>query len=223
MNKIEKENKEISLQISEYLLQIKAIKLNISKPFTWASGWKSPIYCDNRKILSFPKVRTFVRQELVKRINDEYGTPDVIAGIATGGIAIGALVAQDLGLPFVYVRASEKKHGLNNKIEGVVKPGQSVVVIEDLISTGRTSLEVVKVLRDTGCKVQGMIAIFTYGFKISEENFKKAKCPLITLLDYDILIQQAADNNYIRESDLLSLVKWRDNPEGWENEIKSKK
>jgi orotate phosphoribosyltransferase len=223
MNKTEKENKEISLQISEYLLQIKAIKLNISKPFTWASGWKSPIYCDNRKILSFPKVRTFVRQELAKRINDEYGTTDVIAGVATGGIAIGALVAQDLGLPFVYVRASEKQHGLNNQIEGVVKPNQSVVVIEDLISTGRTSLEVVKVLKDAGCKIQGMIAIFTYGFKIAEENFKKAKCPLNTLLDYDILIQQAVDSDYIRESDLLSLVKWRDNPEDWKNKIESKK
>jgi len=208
-------NEDVALQISEFLLQIKAIKLNVEKPFTWASGWKSPIYCDNRKTLSYPKIRTFIRQQFVDIINEEFGLPDVIAGVATGGIAIGALVAQDLGLPFVYIRSAEKTHGLTNKIEGVVETGQSVVVVEDLISTGGSSLGAVEALREASCKVQGMVAIFTYGFNVAEDAFKEAKCPLVTLSNYNALIEKAVDSNYIREEDLESLKKWREDPAAW--------
>ena len=169
-------NEEIALQISEYLLQIKAIKLNSKQPFNWASGWKSPIYCDNRKTLSYPKIRTYIRQTFTNIINEHYGKPDVIAGVATGAIAIGALVAQELGLPFVYIRSSAKDHGLKNNIEGVIESGQSVIVVEDLISTGKTSLEAVEILRNANCNVKGMIAIFTYNFNTSEQAFKNAKC-----------------------------------------------
>ncbi len=204
-----------ALQISEFLLQIKAIKLNISKPYTWASGWKSPIYCDNRKTLSYPKIRTYIRQELVRIIAEEFGNADVIAGVATGGIAMGALVAQELGLPFIYVRPTEKSHGLENQIEGVVEPGQSVIVIEDLVSTGKSSLNAVDAIVRAGCTVKGMAAVFTYGFKVAQDNFKKAKCPLVTLLDYDTLIKQAVDKDYVKETHLKSLKKWREEPESW--------
>lgn len=204
-----------SYKIAEYLLQIKAIKLQPENPFTWASGWKSPIYCDNRKTLSYPAVRTFIRQQFVETIKKEYGKPDVIAGVATGGIAQGALVAQDLGLPFVYVRSEAKKHGLTNMIEGVVEKGQSVVVIEDLISTGGSSLKAVEALREAGCIVKGMVAIFSYDFKVAEENFEAAKCSLRTLSDYHILIEEALKNNYITEKDLDSLKKWREAPDKW--------
>ena len=204
-----------SRKIADYLLQIKAIKLQPDKPFTWASGWKSPIYCDNRKTLSYPTVRTFIRQQFVEQIKNEFTNTDVIAGVATGGIAQGALVAQDMGLPFVYVRSEAKKHGMTNMIEGVIEPGQSVVVIEDLISTGGSSLKAVQALRDAGCNVKGMVAIFTYGFKEAVDNFKQANCPLITLSNYHILIEEALKNNYITEKDLASLRKWREAPDKW--------
>jgi orotate phosphoribosyltransferase len=208
-------NNESALKVAEFLLQIKAIKLEVSNPFTWASGWKSPIYCDNRKTLSYPKIRTYIRQQFVRVINEEFGVPDVIAGVATGGIAHGALVAQDLGLPFVYVRQSEKTHGLENKIEGVIQSGQSVVVIEDLISTGGSSLKAVEALRSAGCEVKGMAAIFTYGFKVADDVFKKAKCPVMTLSNYELLIQQAVKSGYVDEDDLVTLSKWRMNPDKW--------
>jgi orotate phosphoribosyltransferase len=210
-----KSNEESALKIAEFLLQIKAIKLQPGKPFTWASGWKSPIYCDNRVTLSYPKVRTFIRQEFVKVITEKFGKPDVIAGVATGGIAQGALVAQELGLPFVYVRSEAKKHGLTNMIEGVVEKGQSVVVIEDLISTGGSSLKAVEALRDAGCTVKGMAAIFTYGFKNAADNFKKSKCKLTTLSDYETLIKQALQSGYVNDKDLKSLQQWRENPAEW--------
>ena len=208
-------NKEIAITISEYLLQIKAIKLNVKEPFTWASGLKSPIYCDNRKTLSFPKIRTFIRQQFVEIINEEFGSVDLIAGVATGAIAHGVLVAQELGLPFVYVRSSEKKHGLENKIEGHFESGQSVVVIEDLVSTGKSSLQAVNALRGAGCEVKGMAAIFSYNLKRASDNFKEAQCKLITLSDYDELIKQAIESNYISEGDLKSLITWRKDPDSW--------
>lgn len=208
-------NDESALKVAEFLLQIKAIKLQPNKPFTWASGWKSPIYCDNRVTLSYPKVRTYIRQQFVKAINEKYAKPDVIAGVATGGIAQGALVAEELGLPFVYVRSEAKKHGMTNLIEGVVEKGQSVVVIEDLISTGGSSIKAVEALREAGCEVKGMAAIFTYGFKTSEDNFKKAKCNLLALSNYETLIKQALKSKYITEKDLKSLQEWRLNPAEW--------
>ncbi len=196
-------------------MQIKAIKLNLQNPFTWASGWKSPIYCDNRKTLSYPKIRTYIRQQFADLIRNEFGLPDVIAGVATGAIAHGALVAEELGLPFVYVRSAPKEHGLANLIEGVISSGQSVIVIEDLISTGGSSLKAVEALRDAGCNVKGMIAIFTYGFPKATESFAKAKCKLATLSDYNSLLQQAVDTNFINESDLTYLATWRETPDKW--------
>lgn len=202
-------------KIAEYLLQIKAVKLQPDQPFTWASGWKSPIYCDNRKTLSYPQIRTFIRQQFVNVINNEFAKPDVIAGVATGGIAQGALVAQDMGLPFVYVRSEAKKHGLTNMIEGVVEQGQSVVVIEDLISTAGSSMKAIDALREKGCTVKGMVAIFTYGFDEATENLKKANCKTATLCDYNTLIDVALKQNYINESDLASLKEWREKPFAW--------
>lgn len=210
-------NEDAALNIAEFLLQIKAIKLQPDAPFTWASGWKSPIYCDNRVTLSYPKVRTYIRQEFVEAILNEFGKPDVIAGVATGGIAQGALIAQEMGLPFVYVRSEAKKHGMTNMIEGIVEKGQSVVIIEDLVSTGGSSLKAVEALREAGCEVKGMAAIFTYGFKVAKDNFKKAKCKLITLSNYEILIKQALQSRYITDKDLQSLKKWSENPAEWNN------
>ncbi len=207
--------KERALKVAEFLLQIKAIKLNPSTPFTWASGWKSPIYCDNRKTLSYPQIRTFLRQEMVKLIEDEFGDVDLIAGVATGGIALGALVAQELGLPFAYVRSSEKKHGLGNQIEGVVDKGQSVVVIEDLISTGGSSLSAVAALREAGCQVKGMVAIFSYVFPKAEKAFKDANCKLVTLSNYPCLIEQAIASEYIGDEQLETLEAWRNAPDQW--------
>lgn len=213
-----KKNNDIALKTAEYLLQIKAIKLNLQKPFIWASGWNSPIYCDNRKTLSYPKIRTYIRQQFVEIIREEFGTPDVIAGVATGAIAQGVLVAQYLGLPFVYVRSAPKEHGLSNLIEGVVEKGQSVVVIEDLISTGGSSLKAVEALRDAGCDVKGMAAIFTYGFPKAAESFEKANCKLVTLSDYNSLLQQACESNFIKEEDLAHLSEWREAPDKWGKE-----
>lgn len=206
---------ESALKVAEFLLQIKAIQLQPNKPFTWASGWKSPIYCDNRKSLSYPKIRTYIRQQLAKAIQEEYGKPDVIAGVATGGIAQGALVAQELNLPFVYVRPEPKKHGLGNQVEGVIEKGQNVVLIEDLISTGKSSLNAVEAIRDAGCDVKGMVAIFTYGFEIADENFKKNKCDVIALSDYDTLITQALKTKYITKNDVDTLKAWKQSPETW--------
>ena len=208
-------NKEAALAISEYLLQIKAVKLNVAEPFTWASGMKSPIYCDNRKTLSFPRIRTFIRQQFVDIITEEYNSVDLIAGVATGAIAHGVLVAEAMGLPFVYVRSSEKKHGLSNKIEGEYKSGQRVVVIEDLISTGKSSLNAVEALRSVGCDVKGMAAIFSYNLKVADDNFKNAKCALHTLDDYETLVNFAVENDYISEKDLNSLKEWRKAPDKW--------
>ena len=208
-------NESVALDTAEFLLQIKAIKLDKDHPFTWSSGIISPIYCDNRKILAYPKIRTFVRQEFSRLIAEEYGSIDLIAGVATGAIAIGALVAQELGLPFAYVRSSKKEHGLSNQIEGVVESGQSVVVIEDLVSTGKSSLAAVTALREAGCNVKGMVAIFTYGLSSAEENFKRENCSLHTLTNYNSLISLAQQKNYIKESDKQSLISWRENPEAW--------
>ena len=206
---------DTAYKVAEFLLQIKAIKLQPENPFTWASGIKSPIYCDNRKTLSYPKIRNYIRQHFVQTINNHFPTPDLIAGVATGGIAIGVLVAQEMGLPFVYVRSEEKKHGLTNMIEGHFESGQNVVVIEDLISTGGSSLKAVDALREKGCLVKGMAAIFTYGFEESVQNFKKAKCRLETLTNYDTLIETAVKKEYINEKDIDSLKKWRQKPKTW--------
>jgi orotate phosphoribosyltransferase len=204
-----------ALKIAEFLLQIKAIKLQPEQPFTWASGWKSPIYCDNRKTLSYPQIRTFIRQQFVSLINEKFATPDVIAGVATGGIAIGALVAQEMGLPFIYIRSEAKKHGLTNMIEGELTSGQNVVVIEDLISTAGSSLKAVEALREKGANVKGMVAIFTYGFDVANEKLKEANCITNSLCDYNTLIEVALKHEYINESDLESLKNWRENPSGW--------
>lgn len=208
-------NNDRALKVAEFLLQIKAIKLQPTNPFTWASGWKSPIYCDNRKTLSYPAIRTFIRQAYAEVILEKYGKPDLIAGVATGGIAQGALVAQELGIPFVYVRSSAKGHGLGNQIEGDFEAGQKVVVIEDLLSTGGSSLQAVEALRKAGCEVKGLVAIFTYDFDVAKENFKNANCPYETLTNYDFLMEQAVRHDYINESDLDSLRQWRANPSEW--------
>ena len=210
-------NETSAAKVAEYLLQIKAIKLQPSNPFTWASGWKSPIYCDNRKTLSYPKIRTFIREEMVKTILEKYGKPDVIAGAATGGIAQGALVAQEMELPFIYVRSSPKAHGMTNLIEGVVEKGQKIVVIEDLISTGGSSLKAVEALRDFGCLVEGMVAIFSYGFDEAKNNFTKANTNYISLSDYNTLIETAVKTNFITQDQVESLKTWRDNPSVWGN------
>jgi len=204
-----------ALKIAEFLLQIKAVKLSPAKPFSWASGWKSPIYCDNRKTLSYPAVRTYIRQQFVHVINHEFGRPDMVAGVATGGIAHGALVAHDLGLPFIYVRSSAKEHGMKNQVEGDLTVGRSVVVVEDLVSTGASSLNAVQSLRDAGCEVKGMVSIFTYGFEEARLAFEQARVKLVSLTDYPILLEQALHSNYITEKDVLSLNEWRKDPSNW--------
>ena len=208
-------NIEVELQVADYLLQIKAIELKPQAPFTWASGLKSPIYCDNRKTLSFPVCRTHIRQQFVSVIQEKFGTPDIIAGVATGGIAIGALVAQEMGIPYAYVRSEVKKHGLGNQVEGVVEPNQKVVVIEDLISTGKSSLSAVSALREAGLDIMGMVAIFTYDFQIAKEAFQDADVKLHTLTDYHALLQQALRKEYISEEQLSTLKVWREDPAAW--------
>ena len=209
---------ETAARTAKFLLQVKAVKLNNDHPFTWASGRKSPIYCDNRVTLSYPEIRTFIRQRFVDIINENFGEVDVIAGVATGGIAQGALVAQELGKPFVYVRSEEKKHGLTNQIEGEVHEGQVVVVIEDLVSTGKSSLIAVHALREKGCVVKGMAAIFTYGLEVACKNFEDAMVELYTLTDYDSLVQVAREEEYILPEQMDSLSAWRHNPEKWSDE-----
>ena len=211
-------NSSMAAKTAEFLLTVKAVKLNNEHPFTWASGRKSPIYCDNRVTLSYPEIRTFIRQRFTDIVSEMWGDVDVIAGVATGGIAQGALVAQELGKPFVYVRSEQKSHGLTNQIEGEVHGGQSVVVIEDLVSTGKSSLIAVKALRERGCVVKGMAAIFTYGLKVADDNFKEADVELVTLTDYDTLIGVAKEREYIRHEALDSLAAWRENPERWSDE-----
>lgn len=202
-------------KVAEFLLQIKAISLRPEEPYKWASGWNAPIYCDNRKTLSYPRIRTFIRQEIVKTIDEHFGRPDLIAGVATGGIPQAALVAQEFGLPLVYVRPEPKGHGTENQIEGVVESGQSVIIIEDLVSTGKSSLQAVDALRKAGCTVKGMVAIFTYGFDVAKKNFLENKCPLVTLTDYGAVLEKAIETNYIQETDLESLNEWRLNPAEW--------
>lgn len=204
-----------ALKVAEFLLKIKAVKLQPGKPFTWASGLKSPIYCDNRITLSFPHIRTFIRQEFVRAIENEFPKPDVIVGVATGGIAQGALVAEDMGLPFAYVRPEPKSHGLGNQVEGVIESGQSAIVIEDLVSTGKSSLNAIDAIINSGAVVKGMAAIFTYGFSDAEKRFTEKNIPLVTLTNYDILVQQALQSGYITEEDLSSLQDWRKDPKSW--------
>jgi orotate phosphoribosyltransferase len=205
----------ISKKIADYLLQIKAIKLQPSNPFTWASGWKSPIYCDNRKTLSFPEVRTYIRDSFAFTVAQKYPEAELIAGVATGAIAHGALVAEKMGLPFIYVRSEAKGHGLGNQIEGYYEKGQKVVVIEDLISTGGSSLSAVKALREAGCEVLGMVAIFTYGFKKAADGFEAEKCTLDTLSNYNELIECAVKSGYIGQAEVETLKKWRLDPSVW--------
>jgi orotate phosphoribosyltransferase len=206
---------EIEQQVAEFLLQIKAIKLQPDNPFTWASGWKSPIYCDNRVTLSYPSIRTYIRQKLSLVIQEEFGSVGCIAGVATAGIPQGALVAQELGLPFIYVRAKPKEHGTGNMIEGEIMPGQRIVVIEDLISTGKSSLQAVEALREAGYEVAGLAAIFSYGFDVAEENFKKAKCRYITLSNYSAMLKFAEEKQYINSKSLDLLHQWRKDPAEW--------
>ena len=208
-------NKYTAKKTAELLLQINAIKLNSKNPFTWASGWKSPIYCDNRITLSYPAVRVFLKEEIAKIVEKQHGMPDVIAGVATGAIAIGILVAQELGVPFVYVRPEPKKHGRKNQIEGYLERGQNVVVIEDLISTGKSSLNAVEALKEAGAVVKGMVAIFSYGFDIASANFEDKNIELTTLSNYESLLEQALDSNYISDKELLTLTDWRRNPSEW--------
>ena len=202
-------------KIANLLLQNKAIKLNPAKPFQWASGWKSPIYCDNRKTLSYPDIRTTIKQEFVNLINEKFEKVEAIAGVATGAIAQAALVAEMMSLPLLYVRSSAKSHGLENLVEGDPQPGQRIVVIEDLISTGGSSLKAVEALRQIDCNVIGMVAIFTYGFKQSENKFKEAECTLYTLSNYEVLIDQALETGYISSEQIEVLKKWRLDPENW--------
>ena len=210
---------DIELKVAEFLLQIKAIKLQPNNPFTWASGWKSPIYCDNRITLSHPSVRTYIRQKLSQLIQEEFGSVDIIAGVATAGIPQGALVAQELGLPFAYVRSKAKEHGTGSLIEGEIVEGQRVVVIEDLISTGKSSLQAVEALRNAGLSVAGLVAIFTYGFDQADENFAAAKCRYATLSNYNTLIEYAAEQSFIAQKDVDLLTQWRRNPSEWGKEL----
>lgn len=201
--------------IASLLLDIQAVKLNPENPFTWASGWKSPIYCDNRKTLSYPDVRKTIKEDFARVVKEKYPEAEVIAGVATGAIAHGLLVAEALNLPFIYVRASAKKHGLGNKVEGAWKKGQKVVVIEDLVSTGGSSLSAVEALKGEELEVLGMLAIFTYGFPIADENFKKAEVELTTLSNYHKLLELAEEAKYISSDQKATLQEWRKDPSGW--------
>lgn len=207
--------KKLESLVAEKLLKISAIKLQPNNPFVWASGWNSPIYTDNRKTLSFPELRNFIKLELCRVIMENFEAPDAVAGVATGAIAQGALVADELGLPYVYVRSTPKDHGLENLIEGSLKPGQKVVVIEDLVSTGGSSLKAVEAIRNAGCEVVGMVAIFTYGFPVAVKRFNEAGVNLITLSNYNSMLEAAVATNYIKDSDLETLKEWRKDPANW--------
>lgn len=208
--------KTLEKLFAEKLLRIKAIKLQPANPFTWASGWKSPFYCDNRKTLSYPALRNFVKLEICRIIEERFGEVDAIAGVATGAIPQGALVADELNLPFVYVRSTPKDHGLENLIEGELRPGMKVVVIEDLISTGGSSLKAVEAIRNNGCEVIGMVASFTYGFPVSVEAFKNAKVTLVTLTNFEAVLEAALRTEYISEKDIPVLDAWRKDPAHWD-------
>ncbi len=210
-------NKDTAQKTAELLLQINAIKLQPQEPFTWASGWKSPIYCDNRITLSYPAIRNHLREHIANQIEELYGKPDIIAGVATGAIGIGILVADYMNLPFCYVRPEAKKHGRQNKIEGTVSENQTVVVVEDLISTGKSSLLAVDALRESNLNVKGMLAIFSYGFNIAEENFKNANVALNTLSNYENLLLNAEKSNYITAEQTKTLGNWREDPANWKN------
>ena len=209
------ERTKLEHQFAEKLLNIKAIKLQPTTPFTWASGWKSPFYCDNRKTLSFPELRSYVKLELCRLILEEFPEVDAIAGVATGAIAQGALVADQLGLPFAYVRSKPKDHGLENLIEGEIRPDMKVVVVEDLISTGGSSLKACQALRNNGCIVIGMIASYTYGFDVAVKAFQEADVKLITLTNYEAVVETALETGYIRHEDVPLLNEWRKNPSEW--------
>ena len=201
--------------VAEKLLQVKAIQLNIEEPYTWASGWKSPIYCDNRKILSFPYVRDFIKSEISSVIFEQFATAEVLAGVATAGIAWGAMAADQLKLPYIYVRPKPKEHGMGNQIEGSFTPGQKVLVIEDLISTGKSSLQVCEVLKEANMEVIGMVSIFNYGFSYAAKAFDRAGIPFISLTNYEVLINLAVEKGIISPIQLNSLLNWRNNPAGW--------
>ena len=207
--------KETAKIVAKKLLEINAIKLNVENPFTWASGWKSPIYCDNRLSLSYPEVRTFIKNQLASTIQENFSGAEAIAGVATAGIPQGALVADALNIPFIYVRSKPKGHGLENLIEGKVTKGQKVVVIEDLVSTGGSSLKAIEALRKSEFSVLGMVSIFTYGFPVAQENFDNAKVPLISLSTYNELIDEALHLNYVTEEQILKLKNWREDPGSW--------
>lgn len=208
-------NKKTASEVATKLLEIEAIRLQPSKPFTWASGWKSPIYCDNRLSLSYPDVRTFIKLCLTQAVREHFSTAESIAGVATAGIPQGALLADELKLPFIYVRSKPKGHGMENMIEGKVTPGQKVVVVEDLVSTGGSSLKAVVDLKAAGFDVLGMVAIFTYGFEIAKQNFEAAGVKLVCLSDYSAMLPQALANDYIDDDTLASLVEWRKDPASW--------
>jgi len=201
--------------VAEKLLQVNAVKLNVASPYTWASGWKSPIYCDNRKVLSFPYVRDFIKSELCSVIFERFGEADSLAGVATAGIAWGAMAADQLKLPYMYVRPKPKEHGLGNQIEGFYTPGQKVLVIEDLISTGKSSLQVCEVLRGEGLEVIGMVSIFNYGFPLAHEAFAKAGVPYVSLTNYEVLIKLATEKGIVDTNEVNSLLNWRNNPAEW--------
>jgi len=209
-------NVEIPSKVAEYLLQIKAIKLSPTSPFTWASGLKSPIYCDNRKTLSYPEARDYIRDAFVVVLKEKFGNVDVIAGVATGAIALGVLVAQALNKPFVYVRSGAKSHGLENLVEGYLEKGQSVVVIEDLVSTGGSSIKAVEALREAGANVKGLLAIFTYGFEKAVSSFSKSNCEWYTLSNYSAMIKIAEKTGYIDNNDIALLTKWEKDPTDWQ-------
>ena len=207
-------SKNNAAKVADFLLQINAVKLQPSNPFKWASGWNSPIYCDNRKILAYPKIREFIKNEFISLIK-EFDTPTCIAGVATGGIAIGAIVAEELGLPFCDVRSASQSHGMKNNIEGDLKQKDKVFVIEDLISSGKSSIKAVRDLKEFGVEITGLGAIFTYGFEVSENNFSEESCSFKTLSNYSVLLETALKNNYISNEELETLVKWRNSPSTW--------
>jgi len=209
-------NKETSKKIASLLLEIEAIKINTKSPFKWSSGWNSPIYCDNRLSLSYPEIRDYIKEKLAGKISNIFIGVEAIAGVATAGIPQGALVADNLKLPFIYVRSKPKGHGMENLIEGKITKGQKIVILEDLVSTGGSSLKAAEALRSVGFEILGMIAIFTYGFNLAEKNFKNADIQLVTLCDYPTLLEQALIHNFIKEEDLVSLKAWGVDPENWE-------
>jgi len=210
-----------STKIAEYLLQIKAIKLSPNEPFTWASGLKSPIYSDNRLSLSHPKIRTDIKLALASMIAEKYPDAQAIIGVATAGIAPGALVADQMSLPFGYVRSEAKKHGMGKQVEGDIHPGQKVVVVEDLVSTGKSSLQAIEALREFGVEVLGLAAIFTYGFDTAKKNFEQAVCPYHALSNYEALVKVAADKGYIQPEQQIALSNWAANPEAWSNNFQA--